>query len=64
MKWGNFKKGIDILDKYNDDEDYAISAVHDKLLAGPEADQVSEEDAAQLKKLGWFVDEESWGCWT
>jgi hypothetical protein len=64
MKWGPFKRGIDILDKYTDDDEWAINAEHDQFWAGPDSETVSEEDAAKLKELGWRIDEESWSCFT
>jgi hypothetical protein len=50
-------EGLQILAKYGD----GIAGVHDLLLAGGGVD-VSAEDAARLKDLGWFADEQfdSW----
>lgn len=70
MKFGPVKEGIDILAKYIEPESYATHAEHDQLWVGGEgltdASQgvISEEDVARLKELGWFVDEESWSCFT
>ncbi len=70
MKFGPFKEGIDILAKYLDAKDQALHARHEQLFVGTayltdQADGViSEEDVARLKELGWFVDEESWSCFT
>lgn len=53
-------EGLGILLKYGGDMD----AEHDKIWAGKclhEMD-MSEEDIARMKELGWFIDEE-YDCW-
>ena len=71
MKFGPFKEGIDILAKYIDADDIsAMCAQHDILYVGGELltdyahGVISEEDVTRLKELGWFIDEESWACYT
>ena len=62
MKWGNFRDGIQILDKYVKDEEYAFCAVHNKIYAGPtepEATKITEEDKTRLEQLGWYFDNET-----
>ena len=71
MRFRQFKEGIDILAKYIDPEDLcATCAQHDIFYVGGELltdyanGVISEEDATRLKELGWFIDEESWACYT
>lgn len=60
MNWGNFRKGIEVLSKYVDDENRsALSAHHDQIYAGPDvADKISDEDKKRLEELGWGFDDE------
>lgn len=64
MRWSAFREGIEILDKYAEDDSHKhVYAQHEKIWAGPaDAEVVSAEDKARLEELGWFVDEESWCC--
>jgi len=69
MKFGPFKEGLDILAKYIKPDDYAMCAEHDQFWVGPDltdkdASVISDEDVARLTELGWFLDEESWSCYT
>lgn len=51
--------GLQILQQYSD----MIHGEHDILYAGPEdSDEIDEQDAKQLKKFGWHVDQ--CGCWS
>lgn len=60
MKWGAFRDGIQILDKYVDDDAYALHAEHDRIYAGPEVrDKISVEDRQHLYVLGWCWHEET-----
>lgn len=69
MKWDEFKEAIDILDKYVDDDDFALHASHEKLQIGVDIgieeeleDVVSEEDIEALDELGMYKDDEFRGC--
>lgn len=65
MKFGPFKEGLEILSKYVDPDGYVLQAQRDQIWLGPgSADAVSSEDAARLEDLGWFIDEDSWSCFT
>lgn len=58
--------GLIILRKY-DGTGYGICTDHDVITAGPdEASEVSEEDTAELARLGWDPDHSSgrWCFWT
>jgi hypothetical protein len=50
--------GLRILAKY--DSGFCVGAEHDEIHAGPDkaSTTVSAEDQAELKKLGWIVDED------
>ena len=62
MIWDSFRAGIEILDQY---PECSVHAEHDQLWAGPpDAGTVSAEDRERLEELGWFVDEDSWSCYT
>lgn len=55
--------GLSILSKYEDPEDCCgICAEHDIIHACPSVGEsdVSEEDRAKLKELGWGFAEDSW----
>ena len=52
--------GLQILERYGD---WNVSAEHDIIYAGADADKVSKEDAKALKAMtGWHVDSE-FNCW-
>lgn len=64
MKWGPFKEGMLILDRYANEHD-DVCAEHDQFWAGPASpEMVSRDDAKRLEELGWFIDQESWSCCT
>jgi hypothetical protein len=59
MKWRPLLEGLQILDKYIDDDSYATSVAHDVLYAGPEAaGKINDEDRKRLEELGWSFDDE------
>lgn len=61
---GKFAEGVAIIAKYLDPEEYGVRAEHDQLWFGGD-EEVSAEDAARLKELGWFrSDEGGWSCFT
>lgn len=65
MKFGNFADGVAILAKYQTDRDeHCICARHDQLFVCSDALPLSAEDKAEMERLGWFEDEESWACFT
>ena len=64
MKFGNLFMGVSILAKYQDPEGDVVCAVHDKLMCCWAALPLTPDDKAEMERLGWFVDEESWACWT
>ncbi len=47
-----FAKYAPACSKYND-----VSAEHDEIWAGPDADEVSAEDVERLNELGWYEHE-------
>ncbi len=47
-------EGLKILSRY--DDGYCVGASHDEIHAGPQAETISTEDKAELKRLGWIVD--------
>jgi len=46
-----------IFNKYEGVTYAQISAEHDVIYAGPDPEDVSEEDRKRLSELGWYVDE-------
>ena len=57
-------QGLEILAKYCENEKGDLTAEHDQIWAGPTGsfnpESVDEEDFIELKRLGWFIDEDSW----
>ncbi len=45
-------------------EEFDLQAQRDQLWFGPNVADMSEEDRAALKALGWFEDEGSYSCFT
>ena len=62
----NILKGVNILLKYNPEGDF--EACREQIFFGDltrKELEVSEEDKALLKELGWFIDEEYYeGEWS
>ena len=63
MNNGDFVKGVNIIEKYVEQDGFDMHSEHDQMWFG-EFDAVSSEDSAELEKLGWFEDEDSWSCFT
>ena len=61
MNNSNFAQGVAIIAKYVKPDDYNAHANHDQLWFGP-IDCVSDADAARLRELGWFEDQDAWSC--
>ena len=57
-------RGLEILVKYCENEKGDFVPGHDQIWAGPpypfDPESVDDEDKAELDRLGWFIDEESW----
>jgi hypothetical protein len=47
-----------IFAKYAPDVWGDVAAHHDEIYAGPDAEEVSEEDRARLEELGWTPNDE------
>jgi hypothetical protein len=60
MNRENLIKGLTILGKY-DQTGYGVAAEHDAIYGG-DTEGVSEEDAAELRALGW-TDQEDPSLW-
>jgi len=44
---------------------YEINPAHDQIFCGEYApDRMSKDEIDQLKKLGWFEDEDAWSIFT
>ena len=53
------KKGLDIIEKYEPDADFA--AQHDQIWCGEYSPALmTKEDKKYMEELGWFEDEDSW----
>lgn len=50
-KYDEFIRAFEIFRKYPQDE--MVTAEHDEVYAGPDPRIVSDEDKAELEKLGW-----------
>lgn len=50
---------FEIFSKYEVDASVAVG--HDIIYAGPEPEDVSDDDMKRLEELGWFIDAE-FGC--
>lgn len=59
MKIKNIAEGLTIIAGY---EDGRLCVMHDEIHAG--SDNVSDEDMARLKELGWIFEGEGWMCFT
>jgi hypothetical protein len=57
-------EGLNILDKYYDEDDSNFEAAHDQIWAGGSAEDaiIDKEDLEKLDELNWFIDEDydSW----
>ena len=63
----SFLEGIDILRKYIPKEEmdgFDIAAEHDKLWFISAEWVTDKKDIKRLEELGWFIDEDSWACYT
>ena len=48
----NFKRGLEILSKYADDEDHSLAASHDEITFYTDQPP-SDQDQIELPKRGW-----------
>ena len=59
-------RGLEILEKYCENERGDFVPGHDQIWAGPkypfDPESVTDEDREELGRLDWFIDEESWSC--
>jgi len=63
MKFGDLIDGLLILGRYADPEDY-ISSGHDQIFVGSTDFPLTDDEKAELKKLGFFPHEDAWSCYT
>lgn len=54
-----WKKSFEIFEKYPSGADGLAAAEHDEVFASIDISEVSPEDLATLKELGWGLDD--WG---
>ena len=73
MTLDKFIRGIQIASKYYDDMNkHHIASEHDIFYLCATDREMSEDDVAEMKSLGWFQPEsrkeysveEAWACWT
>lgn len=65
MNLRNLTRGLYIIGKYLEDDDPGcISAEHDQIWVGPCVDDTewTFEDMDELRRLGFFEDEDSWSA--
>lgn len=55
----NFKRGLEILSKYADDEDHSLAASHDEITFYTDQPP-SDEDQIELLELGWSSEDRYW----
>lgn len=53
-------EGMQILIKYCDPDSHDCAAEHDEIYFGGEDLPITEEDKAQLEKLGWHLGDVGW----
>ena len=67
MKTREFLKGIEIITSNMPKEEldsYNLHCEHDQLWFG-RAEWVTDKlDLDNLEKLGWFIDQDSWSCFS
>ena len=67
MRNRNFIEGVNIIAKYvpkNELDGYDMHSEHDQLWFGADEWVTDETDRARLEEIGWFIDQDSWCCWT
>jgi len=68
MKNSEFIKGVDILSKHIPEDSidgFSLCAVHDQIyFCDSKWVEEGSDDYLMLEELGWFIDEESWSCFT
>jgi len=55
-------RGLIIISKYDAKSDFASE--RNQIWCGSEDLEFSEKDKKELDELGWFIDEDSWSCFT
>ena len=55
----SWAEAFTIFAKYDDKPYGEVAAEHDEIYAGPDPQDVSDEDLARLEVLGWHADEET-----
>lgn len=58
MRLSNFIKGLQILQKYYDQDGFHLAAEHDEFYCYGTDRPLSREDIQTMKELGWHQDEE------
>ena len=67
MRNKEFLKGIEIISSNMPEDsrdDWGIHAEHDRIWFGSEEWVTDSLDIKRLEELGWFIDDESWSCFT
>lgn len=64
MKFGDFARGVAILAKYQDPDEYAVHVEDDTLMCCSFSLPLTPEDKAEMERMGWFEHEESWSVFT
>tara|TARA_R110000851_G_scaffold47424_2_gene115163 strand:- start:14957 stop:15160 length:204 start_codon:yes stop_codon:yes gene_type:complete len=67
MKTGPFIEGVAIISKHTPEEElnnWNLHAEHDQIWFGADEWVTDKKDRERLDELGWFIDEESWSCFT
>jgi hypothetical protein len=62
-----FRTAFDILEKYTKkNAGFVLGAEHEVIYSYVSVEDTSEEDSAELERLGWYKDSENciWACFT
>ena len=62
MRNKDFVRGVAILSKYVDPEEFGVRGAYDQIFFGGEDLPLTPEEHQELLDLGWSIEEESWQC--
>lgn len=64
MNIGNIIRGMEIIRRHTGDDEYCVGAEHDILYCGGENLPLTADERAEMDRIGWFISENSWACFT
>ncbi len=63
MKIDNIIEGMQIIAKHSTDR-FCVQGEHDTIYCGSSELPLSYEEKSKMKELGWFIEYDSWACYT